>query len=155
LSWLAGAVIVLFGLHLLGAFRVLWLMREAKLQPSSWPVGVVGAFAMGLAFGFGWTPCVGPVLASILLVAATSDSVNQGAALLAAYSAGIAVPFLAAALLTGPFLHLMAKYRRHVGLIEKTMGAGLIVAGLLISFGAMPVIGAWLQEYLPFTARIG
>ena len=155
LSQFAGAVIVLFGLHLLGVFRLLWLMREAKLQPTTRPVGMLGAFVVGLAFGFGWTPCVGPVLASILLFAATSDSVNHGAVLLAAYSAGIAVPFLAAALLTGPFLRLMTRFRQYLGLVEKVMGGALVVTGLLIFFGAMPAIGAWLQEYLPFTRQIG
>jgi cytochrome c-type biogenesis protein len=92
-------------------------------------LSALGAFAVGLAFGFGWTPCVGPVLASILLFATTTDTVGQGVALLAAYSAGIAVPFLAAALFTRPFLRLTARFRRHLGLIEKIMG-GAHVTGL-------------------------
>lgn len=155
LSQVAGAVIVLLGLHMLGIFRVVLLMREVRLQPTFRPIGLAGAFAVGLAFGFGWTPCVGPVLASILLLSTTSDTVNQGIALLAAYAAGIAVPFLAAALFTGPFLRLMLRMRRYLGLVEKTMGGALVVTGFLIFFGAMPVVGALLQEYVPIVGRIG
>lgn len=155
LSQVAGAVIVLLGLHLLGVFRPPWLMREAKVQPALRPLGVVGAFVVGLAFGFGWTPCVGPVLTSVLLLATTADTVDRGVMLLAAYSAGIAVPFLAAALFTGAFLRAMARLRRHLGLIEKIMGGALVVTGLLIFMGVMPIIGAWLQEYVPLLGRIG
>ena len=155
LSRIAGAAIVLFGLHMLGVFRLLFLMREAKLEPTSKPVGAIGAFAVGLAFGFGWTPCVGPVLASILLFATTTDTVGRGVALLAAYSAGIAVPFLAAALFTRPFLRLTARFHRHLGLVEKIMGGALVVTGLVIFAGAMPIVGTWLQEYVPILGRIG
>jgi cytochrome c-type biogenesis protein len=155
LSRIAGAVIVLLGLHMLGVFRLTVLMREARLRPISKPAGIAGAFGVGLAFGFGWTPCVGPVLTSILLLASTADTVNRGVMLLAAYSAGIAVPFLSAALFTKPFLRLMLRLRRHLGLFEKIMGAALVVTGLLIFFGAMPVIGIWLQEYVPFIGWIG
>jgi cytochrome c-type biogenesis protein len=155
LSQIAGAVIVLLGLHMLGVFRLLFMMREAKIDATSKPVGPVGAFVVGLAFGFGWTPCVGPVLTSILLLATTSDTVDRGIVLLAAYSAGIAVPFLAAALFTGPFLRLTARFRRHLGLVEKIMGGALVVTGAMIFAGAMPVIGAWLQEYVPIVGKIG
>ncbi len=115
LSRIAGVLIVMLGLHMLGVFRLVALMREARMHPAAQPAGVVGAFVIGLAFGFGWTPCVGPVLASILLLAGTADSAGRGALLLAAYSAGIGVPFMAAALFTGPFLRLMARIRRHLG----------------------------------------
>jgi cytochrome c-type biogenesis protein len=155
LSQIAGAAIVLLGLHMMGAFRLLWLMREARIETASRPVGMAGAFAVGLAFGFGWTPCVGPVLASILLFATTADTVSRGVALLSAYSAGIAVPFLGAALFTRPFLRLTARFRRHLGLVEKIMGGALVVTGIVIFVGAMPIIGAWLQEYVPILGRIG
>jgi cytochrome c-type biogenesis protein len=155
LSQVAGAVIVLLGLHMLGVSRLMFLMRQAKLEPTSKPVGAIGAFVVGLAFGFGWTPCVGPVLASILLLATTTDSVGRGVVLLMAYSAGIAVPFLAAALFTGRFLRLAARLRRHLALVERIMGGALVVTGVLIFAGAMPIIGAWLQEYVPIVGRIG
>lgn len=155
LSQVAGAVIVLLGLHMLGVFRLLFLMRQAKLEPTSKPVGAIGAFVVGLAFGFGWTPCVGPVLTSILLLATTTDFVGRGVVLLMAYSAGIAVPFLAAALFTGRFLRLAARLRRHLALVERIMGGALVITGVLIFIGAMPIIGAWLQEYVPIVGRIG
>jgi cytochrome c-type biogenesis protein len=155
LSRIAGVLIVLLGLHMLGLFRLSMLMREARVHPAAQPAGIVGAFVVGLAFGFGWTPCVGPVLTSILLLAGTSDSVNRGAALLFAYSAGIGVPFMAAALFTGPFLRLMSRARRHLALIEKIMGGALLLTGTLIFAGAMPIIGAWLQENVPLIGRIG
>jgi cytochrome c-type biogenesis protein len=155
LSQIAGAVIVLLGLHMLGVFRLIWLMREAKLAATSRPIGALGAFVVGLAFGFGWTPCVGPVLTSILLLATTADAVDRGVILLSAYSAGIAVPFLAAALFTGPFLRLAARMRRYLALVEKVMGGALVATGVLIFAGAMPIVGAWLQEYVPVVGRIG
>jgi len=154
LSRIAGVVIVFFGLHLLGAFRLGFLMRQAHWQPLH-PTGVFGAFVVGLAFGFGWTPCVGPVLASILLVASTENTVGRGAALLAAYAAGIGVPFLVAALFTRPFVTWLARFRRRLRLIEQIMGVALIITGGLIFFGAMPVIGNWLLEYVPILGRIG
>jgi cytochrome c-type biogenesis protein len=155
LSRIAGAVIILLGLHMLGVFRLIWLMREAKLAATSKPVGAFGAFVVGLAFGFGWTPCVGPVLTSILLLATTADTVDRGVILLSAYSAGIAVPFLAAALFTGPFLRLAVRIRRHLALVEKIMGGALVATGVLIFAGAMPIVGAWLQEYVPIVGQIG
>ena len=155
LSRLAGVAIMLLGLHMLGVFRLFWLMRQAKIEPTSKPVGAIGAFAVGLAFGFSWTPCVGPVLTSILLLATTADTVRRGAILLAAYSAGIAVPFLAAALFTRPFLRLTARFRGRLALVEKIMGGALVVTGLIIFAGAMPIVGVWLQEYVPIIGRIG
>lgn len=155
LTRVAGALIALFGLHMLGLFRLLPLMREARVQTASRPASAVGAFVVGLAFGFGWTPCVGPVLASILLVSTTADSVERGVLLLSAYSAGIAVPFLGAALFTGSFLRLAARFRHHFSVVEKIMGVALVATGLLIFAGAMPYIGAWLQDYAPSLGRVG
>lgn len=155
LSRIAGVVIAVLGLHLLGVFRLSFLLREARLQTLRRPASVLGAFAVGLAFGFGWTPCVGPVLTSILLLAGTEASVGRGAALLAAYAGGIGVPFVAAALATEPFLKTVARFRASLGVIETVMGLMLIGTGLLIFAGAMPVIGGWLLEYVPVLGRIG
>jgi cytochrome c-type biogenesis protein len=110
---------------------------------------------VGLAFAFGWTPCVGPVLASILMLAGAEDTAGRGAALLAAYAAGIGLPFLLAALFTGPFMRWLAGFRRHLGVIEKVMGSALVATGILIFVGAMPVIGGWLLETIPILGRIG
>jgi cytochrome c-type biogenesis protein len=154
LSRLAGVVIVLLGLHMLGWLRWSLLMRQARFEAGK-PAGLFGAFVVGLAFGFGWTPCVGPVLASILLLAGTQDSVARGAALLSAYAAGIGVPFIAAAFFTGPFLRWLARFRHHLGAIEKVMGIVLVAAGFAIMLGWMPIIGAWLVDVVPALGRIG
>jgi cytochrome c-type biogenesis protein len=122
---------------------------------STRPAGILGAFAIGLAFGFGWTPCVGPVLASILLMSGTSDTVGQGTMLLAAYAAGIGVPFLAAALFSGPALHALGRLKNVVPVVEKVMGAALIATGLLVFLGLMPIIGNWLLDVFPVLGRIG
>lgn len=155
LSRVAGLIIVLLGLHMLGLFRIFALMREARIQVASKPASVAGAFVVGLAFAFGWTPCVGPVLASVLMVAGAEDSMARGAGLLAAYAAGIGIPFLVAALFTGPFLRWLSGFRRYLGRIEKIMGMGLVATGVLIFAGAMPVIGGWLLETIPALGRIG
>ncbi len=155
LSRIAGVIIILLGLHMLGVFRVLTLMREARFQATGEPASLAGALVVGLAFGFGWTPCVGPVLTSILLLASTEDSVGRGAVLLAAYAAGIGVPFMTAAIFTGPFLRWLARFRRYLWAIEKAMGVALIVTGALVFFGAMPMIGGWLLEHVPLLGRIG
>lgn len=154
LSRVAGVVIVALGLHLLGVFRLFLLMREARFEAGS-PTGPLSAFVVGLAFAFGWSPCVGPVLASILLVAGTDSTVQGGAILLAAYAAGIGVPFLLAALFIGPFMRWFAGFRRYLGVVQKGMGALLVVTGVLIFMGAMPVLAGWLLEIAPVLGRVG
>lgn len=154
LSGLAGLVIILFGLHMLGAFRLMVFMRQAKFA-SSGPAGMLGAGLVGVAFGFGWTPCVGPVLTSVLLLAGTEDSIPEGVGLLVAYAAGLGLPFLIAALFSRPFLTWIAAFRRHLGLVEKVTGAGLVATGVLVFLGLMPAIGGWLLETMPALGRIG
>jgi cytochrome c-type biogenesis protein len=155
LSRVSGAIIILLGLHMTGLLRLTMLMREARFDMSTRPAGILGAFVIGLAFGFGWTPCVGPVLASILLLSGTSETVGQGTVLLAAYAAGIGIPFLAAAAFSGPVLRMLAKIKRYLPVIEKVMGAALIATGLLVFFGLMPVVGNWLLDVFPALGRIG
>ena len=154
LTRIAGLVIVLLGLHMIGLLRFGFLLRQARLEPKA-PINLAGAFLVGLAFGFGWTPCVGPVLTAILLLAGTQGTVGEGATLLGAYAAGIGVPFIAVALFVGPFLRWLARFAKHLGTIEKAMGAMLVLTGLLILSGSMPAIGNWLLEYVPILGRIG
>lgn len=154
LTRIAGVLIILLGLHMLGILRLNALLRQARLEPTQ-PVGLLGAFVVGLAFGFGWTPCVGPVLTSILLLAGTQGAAGQGAALLAAYAAGIGVPLIVAALFLGPFLRWLARFRHHLGTVEKVMGVALVVTGLFIFSGSMPAVGGWLLETMPILGRIG
>jgi cytochrome c-type biogenesis protein len=155
LSKVAGVIIVVLGLHFVGLLRIPLLYREARFGLGGQSAGLVGAFVMGLAFAFGWTPCVGPVLASILLIAGTEDSAGQGAALLAAYAAGIGVPFLLAAVFVRPFLGFLKRFRRHLGAIEKVIGVLLIVTGVLVFTGAMADIAGWLLDTIPALGRIG
>jgi len=155
LSRIAGVIIAVLGLHFVGLVRIPLLYREARFGLGGRSVSLVGAYVLGLAFAFGWTPCVGPVLASILLIAGAEDSAGQGAALLAAYAAGIGVPFLLAAVFVRPFLGFLSRFRRHLGTIEKVIGVLLIVTGVLIFTGSMADIAGWLLDAVPALGRIG
>lgn len=155
LSIIAGALILIMGLHFLGWLRIPLLYREARFQTERKPASMIGAYLVGLAFAFGWTPCVGPVLATVLMVAGAEGTATRGATLLAAYSLGIGVPFLLAAVFAGPFLNLMARFRRHMPVVEKTMGAALVVTGLLFMTGTMPVLAGWLLQTFPALGTIG
>lgn len=155
LGYIAGVLIIIMGLHFLGVFRIPFLDRTARVGVAQKPAGLLGAYVIGLAFGFGWSPCVGPVLTAILLMAGASDSAGEGARLLLIYSLGIGVPFLVAAGFAGAFMRWSARFRSKLGLIEKAMGAFLVIAGLLIFTGQMPTIANWLIETFPALGKIG
>jgi len=155
LSVIAGIVIIVMGLHFLGLLRLGFLYREARIQVSRKPVGVLGAYLVGLAFAFGWTPCVGPVLGAVLFVAGSEDTLLRGAGLLAAYSLGIGLPFIGAAVFAGPFLRWASRFKRHLGAVEKTMGGLLVVTGLLFVTGQMTVMSYWLLETFPALGEFG
>ena len=152
---LAGLVIIVFGLHFLGVFRIGLLYREARVSVQNKPAGLAGAYLLGIAFGFGWTPCIGPVLAAILFVAGSEDTVTRGAGLLAVYSAGLGVPFLLAAAFAGRFLTFSSRFKRHMDKVEKVMGALLVLTGLMFVTGKMADISFWLLETFPFLQKIG
>ena len=155
LSYVAGAVIIVMGLHFLGVFKIALLYREARVQVDRKPAGSLGAYLMGLAFAFGWTPCVGPILATILFVAGSEDTAAQGAVLLSAYALGLGIPFLFAALFAGPFLKFMVRFRKHMGLVEKGMGVVLVFTGFLFLTGQMATLSFWLLETFPAFQSIG
>ena len=155
LGYIAGAVVIIMGLHFLGVFRIGLLYREARVHVDKKPAGPLGAYLIGLAFGFGWTPCVGPILAAILFVAGTEDTVGKGALLLSAYAIGLGIPFLIAALFAGPFLKFMARFRKHMGAVEKTMGGVLVLTGVMFLTGQMAVLSYWLLETFPALQVIG
>jgi len=155
LSVIAGVVIIIMGLHFVGAFRIAFLYREARIQVARKPAGLLGAYVMGLAFAFGWTPCVGPVLAAILFVAGSEGTALRGAGLLAAYSFGIGIPFLLAAIFASRFLAWAARFRKHMRKVEIAMGVLLILTGILFITGQMSVISYWLLETFPIFATIG
>ena len=155
LGYAAGILLVIMGLHFLGVFRIALLDRTARIGIAREPAGLAGAYAIGLAFGFGWSPCVGPVLTAILLMAGASDSATEDAWLLLVYSLGIGVPFLIAAGFAGAFMRWSARFRAQLGRIEKAMGVFLIVAGVLIFTGQMPAIAFWLIETFPTLGKLG
>ena len=155
LGTIAGVAIIIMGLHFLGVFRIGLLYREARFQTSNRPVGMLGAYGMGLAFAFGWTPCIGPVLAAILSVAAARDSVGQGMVMLAVYSAGLGIPFLLAAFAVKPFLGFMRRFRGHYQTVERVMGGLLVITGILFLTGSINTLSFWLLETFPGLAKFG
>jgi cytochrome c-type biogenesis protein len=154
LAWVAGLVIILFGLHFLGVLRVPLLYREARLHADTQGASLAGAYVMGLAFAFGWTPCIGPVLATVLTLAASEASLGAGVRLLLVYSLGLGIPFVLAAVAIGPFLGFMKRFRHHLGRVEKAMGVLLIVAGVLVLTGWLNAFGTWLLETVPALGSI-
>jgi len=149
LGRIAGVIIVLFGLHTMGVLRIQWLYQEKRVQTQQKPAGFIGAMLVGIAFAFGWTPCIGPILAGILAIAATRSGVGEGVRLLAAYSLGLAVPFFATALAINRFFGALSRIRRHYHTIELVSGALLVAIGVLIFTNRFTVIAQWLSPYLP------
>jgi cytochrome c-type biogenesis protein len=154
LAIVAGIAIIVMGLHFLGITRFAFLMFE-KRAPMARPVGLWGAYVMGLAFAFGWTPCIGPILAAILAVAASRETVTKGATLLAVYSAGLGIPFLLAAFAIEPCAALIARFKRHLETIEKAMGALLVLTGIAFLTGFVGEASNYLLELFPALGRIG
>jgi cytochrome c-type biogenesis protein len=151
-DWIArigGVVIVVFGLHLLGVFRLTPLLREKRLHLASSPKGYIGAMGAGLAFGAGWTPCIGPVLATLLTWAMVRETMWSGMGLLVGYSLGLAVPFILVALGTGYFLKVSKKYRRLIPAMEKASGGLLILVGVLLLTGKFTALSAFFARYTP------
>lgn len=155
LAIVAGIVIIIMGLHFLGLLRIGLLFKDARIQTNKKPTSIWSAYLIGLAFAFGWTPCVGPVLAAILFVAGSEDTVLQGALLLATYSMGIGIPFILAAVFARQFLGWANRFRKHLGTVEKVMGGMLVLTGILFLTGAMPVIAYWFLETFPKFATYG
>jgi len=156
LRWFAAAIIAVMGLHFLGILKIGILYRQISVQTGKTSkMSYPGAYVIGLAFAFGWTPCVGPVLAAILFTAAGQESAAQGAWLLFVYGFGMTGPFIAAAFFIGPFMRFMAKFRRHLGKVEKVMGVLLIVFAILIATQTVNYIGFWMLETFPIFTKFG
>lgn len=155
LSLIAGIIIIVMGLHFIGVFRIGLLYREARVQVSRKPAGPLGAYVMGLAFAFGWTPCVGPVLAAILFIAGSEDTIGRGALLLFVYSLGIGIPFILAAVFASRFLALAQRFKRHMRKVEIAMGLLLVLTGILFATGQMADIAFWLLDTFPVFSQIG
>jgi cytochrome c-type biogenesis protein len=154
LAIVAGVVIIIMGLHFLGLTPIALLMREKRMEMVK-PVGLWGAYLMGLAFALGWTPCIGPILAAILAVAASEETVAKGAGMLAIYSLGLGIPFIVAAFAVEPFAAFLTRFRKHLGLVEKAMGGLLVLTGIAFLTGSVSQASFWLLETFPMLGKIG
>ena len=148
-SKIAGGVLIIFGLHTMGVFRLAFLETEKRVHSRRKPAGAFGAMLVGIAFAFGWTPCIGPILGGILAIAGSKNSVAEGVTLLAVYSLGLGIPFLITSLAINQFFGAAKRIRKHYHAIELTSGALLIAIGVLIISGQLTIITRYLQPYLP------
>jgi cytochrome c-type biogenesis protein len=155
LAYVSAAFLFVFGLHFLGILRIGLLYREAKVEAKTDPSTLIGSYVMGLAFGFGWTPCVGPALAAILMVAGGMGDIWHGGMLLLVYGLAMTLPFVIAAIFAKPFLRWMNRNRKYMGLVEKIMGVMLIVFAILIATNSVNYIANFMIKYVPWFSTIG
>jgi cytochrome c-type biogenesis protein len=155
LQYVAAAVLLVFGLHFLGVVRIAILYRQARFEGAGAPQSFIGSYVMGLAFGFGWTPCVGPALAAILMIASGMGDVTRGAALLAVYGLSMTLPFVIAALFARPFLNWVGRHRDKLQHVEKIMGAMLILFAVLIATNSVSYIAEFMLRIMPWMGTIG
>ena len=149
LSKIAGAILIVFGLHTMGVFRLAFLETEKRVHSQRKPAGPLGAMLVGVAFAFGWTPCLGPILGGILAIAGSKSTVTEGVTLLAVYSLGLGIPFLLTSLAINQFFTAAKRIRKHYHAVEVASGVLLIAIGLLIVTGQLTIITRYLQPYLP------
>jgi len=150
LRWVAAALIIAMGLHFLGVLRFGMMFREWRSEMGQTrDMNPVGAYVVGLAFAFGWTPCVGPVLTAVLFMAGSAQDTGQGIGLLLAYGVGMTLPFVLAAVFIAPFMRFLIRFRRHLGLVEKGMGAMLVLFGILIGTNGIAPIAGWMLSIAP------
>lgn len=154
LSWVAAAVLFVFGLHFLGVVRIPFLYRQARIETETKPASLAGAYVMGLAFGFGWTPCVGPALAAILMVASGMGDIWRGGLLLLVYGLAMTLPFVLAALFINPFLRWVSRHRSFLAHIEKAMGAMLILFAVLIATGSVNRIADFMIRHFDWSSTV-
>ncbi|MDI6778820.1 MAG: cytochrome c biogenesis protein CcdA [Bacteroidota bacterium] len=154
LSQIAGGIIIIFGLHLAGVFKIKFLNYEKRIHSQLKPLGYLGSFVVGLAFAFGWTPCIGPILGGILALAAQKETVGEGIVLLASYSAGLGIPFLITGFSLSIFYNAFNKIKHHFRKIEIAGGVLLIIVGILMFTGSLMVIANYLTKWFPFLSEI-
>ncbi|MFV0383077.1 cytochrome c biogenesis CcdA family protein [Paracoccus sp. (in: a-proteobacteria)] len=154
LAYVAAVILIVFGLHFLGILRLPFLYREVRLAGPSRPSGLAGSYVMGLAFGFGWTPCIGPVLTAILLIASGMGDLWRGCALLLVYGFGMTLPFVLAAFFAQPFLVWVARNRKYLGLVEKATGAMLIGFAILIATNTVNLLADWMIRNFDWSATL-
>ena len=155
LGVVGGVIIIILGLHTAGIFKINWLLSEKRANVESKPLGLLGAYVVGLAFAFGWTPCIGPILGAILLYASQQDTVTQGVVLLSAYSAGLGIPFILSALAVNGFFKAFSRLRTHMRAVEVVSGVLLVGVGLLLVTNRLTLIAQWFTKMFPGLASIG
>jgi cytochrome c-type biogenesis protein len=155
LAMVGGIVVLILGIHMTGLLRIPWLMQERRAEMRSRPLGLVGAYVVGLAFAFGWTPCIGPILAAILALAAQRETISDGVFLLSVYSAGLGLPFLGAAFAIRAFFSAFARLKGYLRLFELASGILLIAIGLLLVTDRLAMLARWFSRLLPFLTRLG
>jgi cytochrome c-type biogenesis protein len=155
LGMVGGVVIILLGLHTAGWLPIKWLLYEKRAEVKSRPLGLLGAYVVGLAFAFGWTPCIGPILATVLFVASQQGTLGRGVLLLVAYSAGLGIPFIASGFLIHSFFAVFTRFRRHMRLVEYASGVLLIGVGLLLLTDRLTILSRYFSKLFPALSRVG
>ena len=150
-----GIIIIIFGIHFMQIIQIPFLNREMRYQIESYRPGIVGSYVIGLSFAFGWTPCIGPILGSVLSIAASSETVMYGIVLLMLYSAGLGIPFLIAAYAINGFMKFLSRIRNYIRLIEIFTGLLLILFGILILTNRIQELAFFFIKYFPFLAQFG
>jgi cytochrome c-type biogenesis protein len=147
--------VIVLGLHTAGIIKIPWLLYERRAELRSRPVGLFGAYLVGIAFGFGWTPCIGPILGAILLFASQQETVSEGVLLLTAYSAGLGIPFIASGLAINRFFRASGRLKRHMRAVEVVSGLLLVAVGLLLLTDRLTLLAQWFSRAFPWLAQIG
>jgi cytochrome c-type biogenesis protein len=155
LGMIGGVVIIILGLHTAGILPIKWLLYEKRAEVKTRPLGLIGAYVVGLAFAFGWTPCIGPILGAILLYASQQATVSEGVLLLMAYSAGLGIPFVLSGLAINGFFAAFGRIRRHMKVVEYVSGALLVGVGLLLVTDRLAVLAQYFSKLFPSLTRIG
>ena len=151
---LAGVIIIIFSLHIIGIINLKFLNYEKRIQTNN-NKNFYSPIIIGAAFGFGWTPCIGPILGSILVLAATEESINKGILLLFFYSLGLAIPFILSGFLIQKFLIFSKNFKKNINIVSKIGGSILLVTGVLILTNQLQILGFYILEYLPFLQKFG
>jgi len=152
---IGGIIIIIFGIHFTQLIQLPFLNSDTRIQINNYKPGLIGSYIVGLSFAFGWTPCIGPILGSVLSVAASSENISEGTFLLVLYSAGLGVPFVIAAYGIGAFLKFLSKIRKHIRTIEIFTGLLLILFGVLILTNRIQELAFFFIKYFPFLTQIG
>lgn len=155
ISKIAGVIIIIFGIHMTGIVKIPFLNYEKRFHAQGKKLGLAGSFLVGLAFAFGWTPCIGPILAAILAIASQQDSVGMGVILLAAYSLGLGIPFFLTGWSITAFYNVFNKFKKYLPVVEIVGGILLIIIGVLIMTNMLTVISAYFAKWFPFLNELG